>query len=111
MKERPPGPLSAAANRSRRWLLLLALAAPSAAASPTGGSMPWSGPLDLLRQDTTGPSLTAVVLIGIALGLGKWALSDDNRGLLRTAKAVIALAAGVGGVALLAALGISASAV
>jgi type IV secretory pathway VirB2 component (pilin) len=110
MTRRPRRPPSAALRGRLHWLLLLLLTAPSASATPTGGSMPWSGPLDILRQDITGPSLTAVVLIGIAFGLGKWALSDDNRGLLRTAKAVIALAAGAGGIVLLTALGISASA-
>jgi type IV secretory pathway VirB2 component (pilin) len=102
------------ARRTIRGLTRLAagaLAGPWAWGSPTSGSMPWSSPLDTLRQDITGPTLTAIVLIGIAIGLGKWALSDDNRGLVRTAKAIIALAAGVGGIALLGALGIDACAV
>lgn len=109
-KSRAVRPPMTAPGRRLLWLALLTLAAPAAGASPSSGSMPWSGPLDILRQDITGPSLTAVVLIGIAIGLGKWALSDDNRGLLRTAKAIIALAAGAGGIILLGALGISASA-
>jgi type IV secretory pathway VirB2 component (pilin) len=73
--------------------------------------MPWSQPLELLRENLTGPTLTAVVLIAIALGLAAWALGDSNRGLLKAGKAIVAIAVGAGGIALLTALGISASAV
>lgn len=94
-----------------RWLTLpLLLVASAAWAGPTGGDMPWSEPLDRLRENLTGPTLTAVVLIAIALGLAAWSVGDSNRGLVKAGKALVALAAGAGGIALLAALGITASA-
>lgn len=99
-------------TRQARWLApALVLWSTTALAGPTTGNMPWSDPLDRLRENLTGPTLTAVVLIAIALGLAAWAVGDSNRGLVKAGKALVALAAGAGGIALLAALGISASAV
>lgn len=107
MKPTLPAPL----RRALAVAPLLLVWASTALAGPTSGNMPWSDPLDRLRENLTGPTLTAVVLIAIAVGLAGWAIGDSNRGLVRAGKALVALAAGTAGIALLAALGISASAV
>ena len=62
-------------------------------ASETGGSsMPWNAPIDRIKEDITGPTITAIVIMALALGFAMWTLSDDNRGLFRAFKAVIAMA-------------------
>ena len=64
----------------------------TALASETGGSMPWNAPIDRIKEDITGPTITAIVIMALALGFAMWTLSDDNRGLFRAFKAVIAMA-------------------
>lgn len=64
----------------------------AALASETGGSLPWNDPIDRIRENITGPTMTAIIIMALALGFAMWTLSDDNRGLYRALKAVIAMA-------------------
>lgn len=94
------------------WQLLiaaLALTCPLAAAGAdkTSGGLPWNEPLELLKDNLTGPTATVIILIALAFGFVVWSFADDNRGLFRAFKALIAMAV-VGGAAsgLLGTLGI-----
>jgi type IV secretory pathway VirB2 component (pilin) len=63
-----------------------------ARASETGAPLPWNKPLDTLKENLTGPTATVVILIALAFGFMVWAFSDNNHGLFRAFKALIALA-------------------
>ena len=73
-------------------LVLTALAAPAAIASLGGTGLPWDTPLELLRENITGPTMTAIIFISVAAALAMWAWSSHNDGLSRAGKALAALA-------------------
>jgi len=76
-------------------------------AGETTGDLPWNNFLDVLQDNVTGPTATAVIFIAIAGALVVWSMSDDHRGLVRFGKALGALAILAALGALLAGLGIS----
>lgn len=82
-----------------------------AQASSTSGKLPWNNILTTLEQNITGPTATAIILIAIAVGAIVWAVSEDNRGVIRILKAVVALGIVAGLTSLVSGLGISASTV
>lgn len=85
----------------------LALLYPTLAlAGETSGQLPWNNFLDVLQENITGPTATAVIFIAIAGALVVWSMSDDHRGLVRFGKALGALAVLASLGALLGALGI-----
>jgi len=85
----------------------LALLRPAIAlAGETSGQLPWNNFLDVLQENITGPTATAVIFIAIAGALVVWSMSDDHRGLVRFGKALGALAVLASLGALLGALGI-----
>lgn len=79
----------------------------SAFAGETTGDLPWNNFLDVLQDNVTGPTATAVIFIAIAGALVVWSMSDDHRGLVRFGKALGALAILAALGALLAGLGIA----
>lgn len=68
------------------------LAAPAAFGSLAGTGLPWDTPLQLLRENITGPTITAIIFISVAAAMAMWAWSAHNDGLSRAAKAIAALA-------------------
>ncbi len=72
-------------------LILTAMALPSLAIETGGGDLPWNEPLTTLMDNITGPTATAVAVIGVAVFLLVWAVSSDNRALFGVAKAIAAL--------------------
>lgn len=92
-------------------LIYSALLPDAILAGSTSGSMPWSGPLSRLLDDFKGPTLAAVTLIGLFIGGMRWAFMSDNRGLATAGKAILVVACLSSGVAIFAALGLSASAI
>lgn len=71
-------------------VLVLGLALPILALE-TGGDLPWNQPLQTLLDNITGPTATAVAVIGVAVFLLVWAVSSDNRAIFGVAKAIAAL--------------------
>lgn len=105
--------LRCALTLPHRLLRLLAFALPAllaawpARATLGGGSLPWNQPLDTLQQNITGPTMTAILFIAVAVGVGVWGFSERSEGIGRAGKALAALAiVGVLG-AFLTTLGIS----
>ena len=79
----------------RRWALALcALAWPVVlrGTENVSGDLPWNEPLELLMDNLTGPTATVIILIALAFGFVVWSFADDNRGLFRAFKALIAIA-------------------
>ena len=77
--------------------------------SETGGNLPWNAPLETLKANLTGPTATVIILIALAFGFAVWSFGDDNRGLFRAFKAIVALAVvGAIGTGFIASLGINA---
>ncbi|MDX1999526.1 MAG: TrbC/VirB2 family protein [Thermoanaerobaculia bacterium] len=94
----------------RRLMTLAALfVAPLAHAGTTTGNLPWNGILDTLKTNITGPTATAILLIAIAVGALYWAFSDDNRGVFRMLKGVVAMGIVIALGTLLSALGVTAT--
>jgi type IV secretory pathway VirB2 component (pilin) len=93
----------------RFYLLAASFAAPLAHAGTTTGNLPWNNVLDVLKANITGPTATAILLIAIAVGALYWAFSDDNRGVFRMLKGVVAMGIVVALGTLLSALGVTAT--
>lgn len=78
-----------------RYSLLAATAVgwPLAAlANDVGVRLPWNDPLDILRQNLSGPTATVLILIAITFGMVMWSFSDRHEGLMRVGKALVAIA-------------------
>jgi type IV secretory pathway VirB2 component (pilin) len=86
-------------------LLLLLWAAPAAATS-TGGSMPWDGPLNTLAEDLQGPLVTTGLIFAIVVGCLLLAFGDFATGGKRIVLAIIAASIALGIIRFLSALGI-----
>jgi len=86
-------------------LLLLLWAAPAAATS-TGGSMPWDGPLNTLAEDLQGPLVTTGLIFAIVVGCLLLAFGDFATGGKRIVLAIIAASIALGIIRFLTALGI-----
>lgn len=94
----------------RRLLALTAtFLATAVDAGTTTGNLPWNSVLDTLKTNITGPTATAILLIAIAVGALYWAFSDDNRGVFRMLKGVVAMGIVVALGTLLSALGVTAT--
>lgn len=99
----PTGRLAAGA-----WIgALTALVARAAYGSLTGTGLPWDTPLSVLRENITGPTISAIIFISVAAALATWAWSSHNDGLARAGKAIAALAVVGSLVAFFGALGIN----
>lgn len=73
-------------------LALAVVAAGEALGSLAGTGLPWDNPLQILRDNITGPTITAIIFISVAAALAMWAWSSHNDGLARAGKAIAALA-------------------
>jgi type IV secretory pathway VirB2 component (pilin) len=73
-------------------LVLAVAVAGEALASLAGTGLPWDNPLTVLRENITGPTITAIIFISVAAALAMWAWSSHNDGLARAGKAIAALA-------------------
>lgn len=78
-------------------------------ASESGGNLPWNAPLDILKDNLTGPTATVLILIALAFAFILWSFSDNNHGLMKAFKALIALAVIATAGGFLSSLGISAA--
>jgi type IV secretory pathway VirB2 component (pilin) len=73
-------------------LVFAVAVAGEALASLAGTGLPWDNPLTVLRENITGPTITAIIFISVAAALAMWAWSSHNDGLARAGKAIAALA-------------------
>lgn len=86
-------------------LLVLLWAAP-AAASTSGGGMPWDGPLNTLADDIQGPVVTTGLIFAIVIGCLLLAFGDFATGGKRIVLTVIAGSIGLGIIRFFTALGL-----
>jgi hypothetical protein len=78
--------------RGLQLLPLLLTMAPMAWASNLTGDLPWNRPIEVLRDNITGPTLSALLFIAVAVGVAMWGWSSHNEGVGRAGKAIAALA-------------------
>jgi type IV secretion system protein VirB2 len=86
-------------------LLVLLWAAP-AAASSSGASMPWDGPLNTLADDIQGPVVTTGLIFAIVIGCLLLAFGDFATGGKRIVLTVIAGSIGLAVIRFFSALGL-----
>jgi type IV secretion system protein TrbC len=93
------------AFRARQLILATAgamtalLAAPAiayAAGAGGGAAMPWTGPLQTLLDNLSGPTARIVAGLGFVIGGGIWAFSRSEEGAKRFGQIVIGAAIAIG---------------
>jgi type IV secretion system protein VirB2 len=97
-----------AALLARLALLLPALLrATPAAASTSGGAMPWDGPLNALADNIQGPLPMAFIIGAIVLGALLLAFGDFSAGGKRIVMAIIGGSIALGVISFMSAVGLS----
>src|SRR5579862_1077600 len=76
--------------------LLLAPAVAYAAGAGGGAAMPWTGPLQTLLDNLSGPTARIVAGLGFVIGGGIWAFSRSEEGAKRFGQIVIGAAIAIG---------------
>ena len=67
-----------------------------AAGAGAGAAMPWTGPLQALLDNLSGPTARIVAGLGFVIGGGIWAFSRSEEGAKRFAQIVIGAAIAIG---------------
>ena len=91
----------------RRWQFMMAIAAAVmallvapgvayAAGAGGGAAMPWTGPLQTLLDNLSGPTARIVAGLGFVIGGGIWAFSRSEEGAKRFGQIVIGAAIAIG---------------
>jgi type IV secretion system protein VirB2 len=111
-----PSPLvHPAGSAGSRWtalgatlfvVLLLALTPAVALAAPTGGGapMPWTGPLQSLLDNLTGPTARILGALAFVVGGAMWAFTRHEEGAKRFGQAIVGIAVMIGAANIVAAL-------
>lgn len=76
--------------------VLLAPAIAYAAGAGGGAAMPWTGPLQTLLDNLSGPTARIVAGLGFVIGGGVWAFSRSEEGARRFGQIVIGAAIAIG---------------
>ena len=86
--------------------LLLALTPAVAFAAPTGGGapMPWTGPLQSLLDNLTGPTARILGALAFVVGGAMWAFTRHEEGAKRFGQAIVGIAIMIGAANIVAAL-------
>jgi type IV secretory pathway VirB2 component (pilin) len=94
---------AAAARRRLAWAiaaavaaLLMAPAIAYAAGAGAGAAMPWTGPLQTLLDNLSGPTARIMAGLGFVIGGGIWAFSRSEEGAKRFGQIVIGAAIAIG---------------
>ena len=94
-----------------RWaalgvVLVLTLAPAVAFAAPTGGGapMPWTGPLQSLLNNLTGPTARILGALAFVVGGAMWAFTRHEEGAKRFGQAIVGIAVMIGAANIVAAL-------
>lgn len=96
-----------AALRLSLLVLSFVVLAPSAAlAAPTGGGaeMPWTGPLQSLLENLTGPTARILGALAFVVGGAMWAFTRHEEGAKRFGQAIVGIAIMIGAANIVAAL-------
>jgi type IV secretion system protein TrbC len=75
---------------------LMAPAVAHAAGAGAGAAMPWTGPLQALLDNLSGPTARIVAGLGFVIGGGIWAFSRSEEGAKRFGQIVIGAAIAIG---------------
>jgi len=95
MKQRAP--LGCALIASVSTLVTIALLPMVAHAAGLGGAeMPWTGPLQALLNNLSGPTARIVAGLGFVIGGGIWAFSRHEEGAKRFGQVVVGAAIAIG---------------
>ena len=103
----PPGGLRGVARWAALGVLLVLTLAPAAAfAAPTGGGapMPWTGPLQSLLDNLTGPTARILGALAFVVGGAMWAFTRHEEGAKRFGQAIVGIAVMIGAANIVAAL-------
>jgi type IV secretion system protein TrbC len=76
--------------------VLLTPVAAHAAGAGGGATMPWTGPLQILLDNLSGPTARIVAGLGFVIGGGIWAFSRSEEGAKRFGQIVIGAAIAIG---------------
>jgi len=76
--------------------VLLMPAVAYAAGAGGGAAMPWTGPLQTLLDNLSGPTARIIAGLGFVIGGGVWAFSRSEEGAKRFAQIVIGAAIAIG---------------
>jgi len=76
--------------------ILVAPASAVAAGAGTAATMPWTGPLQTLLDNLSGPTARIVAGLGFVIGGGIWAFSRSEEGAKRFGQIVIGAAIAIG---------------
>jgi type IV secretion system protein TrbC len=106
---KPPlsGADRAVALRLGLLVLSLVMLGPAAAlAAPTGGGavMPWTGPLQSLLDNLTGPTARILGALAFVVGGAMWAFTRHEEGAKRFGQAIVGIAVMIGAANIVAAL-------
>jgi type IV secretion system protein TrbC len=88
-------------------LLVVALVIPSVAlAAPVGGGavMPWTGPLQSLLDNLSGPTARIIGALAFVVGGALWAFTRHEEGAKRFGQAIVGIAVMIGAANIVAAL-------
>jgi type IV secretion system protein VirB2 len=88
-------------------LALVSVLLPDVAlAAPTGGGavMPWTGPLQSLLENLSGPTARIVGALAFVIGGALWAFTRHEEGAKRFAQAIVGIAIMIGAANIVAAL-------
>ena len=86
--------------------LVFTLAPAVAFAAPTGGgaAMPWTGPLQSLLNNLTGPTARILGALAFVVGGAMWAFTRHEEGAKRFGQAIVGIAVMIGAANIVAAL-------
>jgi len=85
---------------------LLALTPSVSLAAPIGGGapMPWTGPLEMLLENLSGPTARILVALAFVVGGALWAFTRHGEGAKRFGQAIVGIAIMIGAANIVAAL-------
>lgn len=72
------------------FLIGLLSARAASATTSTGGTLPWNNVLSLLAENISGPTASALIILGVLAAIFAWMFVDETRLLHRIVKTVIA---------------------
>jgi type IV secretory pathway VirB2 component (pilin) len=90
-----PAPITIVLVVAMVWVLCAPEVAHAAGAG-AGAAMPWTGPLQALLDNLSGPTARIVAGLGFVIGGGIWAFSRSEEGAKRFGQIVIGAAIAIG---------------
>jgi type IV secretion system protein TrbC len=94
-------------GRRARWIAAASILLPEllrAASAGGGADMPWTGPLQELLDNLSGPTARILAGLGFVIGGAIWAFSRSEEGVRRFGQVIIGAAIAIGAANIVAAL-------